>query len=234
MGFSLKSIIKPFSDLKSDASDWINGRKAIEYQNDLNRENWALQNAYNTPSAQMARYKEAGLNPNLIYGQSNTAGAIASAGTPESGANVMSKVGSLISAWYGIKDMKAGIANKQAQNSLLNSQADYVNEQVKGQALENALKRKTLNSIGPGGNPNDPWYYRELKKRNPLNPVAKMTGGVVGAVDAAPVYTVRINGHEITAYSDAEVERLINQNMSDWKSRWSDLKERKTKIRSRL
>lgn len=29
------------------------------------------QNAYNTPAAQMARYKEAGLNPNLIYGQSN-------------------------------------------------------------------------------------------------------------------------------------------------------------------
>lgn len=30
---------------------------------------WHMQNAYNDPSAQMARYKAAGLNPHLIYGQ---------------------------------------------------------------------------------------------------------------------------------------------------------------------
>lgn len=33
---------------------------------------WNMQNAYNSPEAQMARYKAAGLNPHLIYGQSNT------------------------------------------------------------------------------------------------------------------------------------------------------------------
>lgn len=30
-------------------------------------EDWAMQNEYNSPSAQMARLKEAGLNPNLVY-----------------------------------------------------------------------------------------------------------------------------------------------------------------------
>lgn len=30
---------------------------------------WDKQNKYNSPSQQMQRYKEAGLNPNLIYGQ---------------------------------------------------------------------------------------------------------------------------------------------------------------------
>lgn len=39
-----------------------------QYQNEVNRENWHMQNQYNTPSAQMARLKEAGLNPNLVYG----------------------------------------------------------------------------------------------------------------------------------------------------------------------
>jgi len=34
---------------------------------------WNRQNEYNSPKAQMARYKEAGLNPHLIYGQSQTA-----------------------------------------------------------------------------------------------------------------------------------------------------------------
>lgn len=37
--------------------------------NAQNIEFWKMQNAYNTPAAQMSRYKEAGLNPNLIYGQ---------------------------------------------------------------------------------------------------------------------------------------------------------------------
>ncbi|MDR0738337.1 MAG: hypothetical protein LBF39_04600, partial [Prevotellaceae bacterium] len=39
---------------------------------------WNKQNAYNLPAAQMERYKQAGLNPNLIYGQSNTAGSVGS------------------------------------------------------------------------------------------------------------------------------------------------------------
>ena len=37
---------------------------------------WNRENNYNTPSAQMQRFKDAGLNPNLIYGQSNTASSM--------------------------------------------------------------------------------------------------------------------------------------------------------------
>ena len=43
--------------------------------NQRNIENWHMQNAYNTPAAQMQRYKDAGLNPNLIYGQGNSGNA---------------------------------------------------------------------------------------------------------------------------------------------------------------
>lgn len=35
---------------------------------------WQMQNAYNTPAAQMQRLKEAGLNPNLIYGNGSAGG----------------------------------------------------------------------------------------------------------------------------------------------------------------
>lgn len=44
-----------------------------------NFELWKANNEYNSPSAQMARYQDAGLNPNLIYGQQNTTQAPASA-----------------------------------------------------------------------------------------------------------------------------------------------------------
>ena len=50
------------------------------YTNAKNRQwalqDWERQNAYNAPAQQMQRYKEAGLNPNLIYKQSNESGPV--------------------------------------------------------------------------------------------------------------------------------------------------------------
>lgn len=51
-------------------------RELLDYQNNLALENWNKENSYNTPLAQMDRYREAGLNPNLIYSQQNTSGSI--------------------------------------------------------------------------------------------------------------------------------------------------------------
>lgn len=39
---------------------------------------WDMMNAYNSPEAQMQRFKAAGLNPNLIYGQTNEASPVRS------------------------------------------------------------------------------------------------------------------------------------------------------------
>ena len=49
-------------------------KRLAKYQNELNVQNWEMQNAYNSPKAQMARLKEAGLNPNLVYGSSANTG----------------------------------------------------------------------------------------------------------------------------------------------------------------
>lgn len=48
-------------------------KNANQQQRDWALEDWNRQNEYNSPAAQMQRYKEAGLSPNLIYGQTNTA-----------------------------------------------------------------------------------------------------------------------------------------------------------------
>lgn len=40
---------------------------------------WQMMNEYNSPEAQMARFQEAGLNPNLIYGSSNEGATVRSA-----------------------------------------------------------------------------------------------------------------------------------------------------------
>lgn len=45
--------------------------KLAKYQNTWNEAQLEKQLAYNTPANQMQRYKDAGLNPHLIYGQGN-------------------------------------------------------------------------------------------------------------------------------------------------------------------
>jgi hypothetical protein len=42
-------------------------KKLAQYSFNKNLEMWKLQNEYNSPKQQMARYNEAGLNPNLMY-----------------------------------------------------------------------------------------------------------------------------------------------------------------------
>jgi hypothetical protein len=58
----------------------IGARKRQRQADAQNIKFWEMQNAYNTPKQQMSRLKDAGLNPNLIYGaKANTgiAGAVA-------------------------------------------------------------------------------------------------------------------------------------------------------------
>lgn len=83
--------------LKQNDQDFLNWQRQNQYnenmwaqqkgyneglwnkQNQYNQDMWNKQNQYDSPGAQMQRYKEAGLNPNLIYGQSNSGGSISTA-----------------------------------------------------------------------------------------------------------------------------------------------------------
>lgn len=55
--------------------NYLYNRSLSSQQNDYNLQMWNLTNEYNSPQAQMQRFKEAGLNPNLVYGQGNTGNA---------------------------------------------------------------------------------------------------------------------------------------------------------------
>jgi hypothetical protein len=57
----------------------IGARKRQKKADKANIKFWQMQNAYNDPAQQMSRLKKAGLNPNLVYGQS-VSGATGQAG----------------------------------------------------------------------------------------------------------------------------------------------------------
>lgn len=103
---------------------WINkgnSKSLMRYQNQLAVENWRMQNEYNHPAAQMARLREAGLNPSLFYssGQGvNSNSTNPGAPTPSSAANVdLSGLGASATQTYLASQMqKQQLKNMQVQN----------------------------------------------------------------------------------------------------------------------
>lgn len=91
---------------------------------------WNMQNAYNDPSAQMQRLRDAGLNPNLVYGSGTnaTAGPISTASapsfrpTPATTSGVAEAVSGVLGSIYDIEQKKANIAQTQAQTKALLAQ----------------------------------------------------------------------------------------------------------------
>lgn len=113
-------------------------------QNQWNLDQWNRENEYNTPFAQMARYKAAGLNPDLIYGQPNLSAAspdmtAGEAGTPMDYSPVAN--GPTIGEAASIA-ANARLTNAQAK--LAESQADKVNAETIGQTINNDWLPKLL------------------------------------------------------------------------------------------
>lgn len=75
IGSVASSIIGGIQNRKN-VKDTIRANKQLaEYQYSKDLEMWNRMNEYNSPAMQMQRFKDAKLNPNLIYGQGNAGNA---------------------------------------------------------------------------------------------------------------------------------------------------------------
>lgn len=97
-------------------------------QDRANRQNiefWRMQNEYNHPSAQMARLRAAGLNPNMIYGTSPTSAVGNSDGIAPSKAPEYKIDNPLqdITKFADIRQREAQTNNLSAQNTVLAQEA---------------------------------------------------------------------------------------------------------------
>lgn len=110
--------------------DWSSAEaeKSRRFQNDM----WEKSNAYNSPEQQMARLKEAGLNPNMMYGNSSQMAAA----TPMSGATAS---GGSAASGSGI----ASIFNS-AQIENMRSQSAVMQEEARGKKIENDWKDELM------------------------------------------------------------------------------------------
>lgn len=137
------------SGIGSFFNHWMQGRDR-DHQNDFNMqmagqqqrwnveqwnrekqfalEQWERTNRYNSPQQQMARFKEAGLNPHLIYGQ-GSAGQAAPMATPDvkgytrpEAANVTRGI-DLFGDFNRFQNINAQTNNLKAQTDLLKQNA---------------------------------------------------------------------------------------------------------------
>ena len=131
--------LSPVTDIIGTASHNHENEKLQQQQYNNELDMWNKQNAYNTPAAQMQRYRDAGLNPNLIYSQGNPGNASPPpTAAPAHVENVWSKTGSdslaLLQNYQDWQVKKANVDNVRAQTALTLQQ--QANAKV-DQALKN-------------------------------------------------------------------------------------------------
>lgn len=68
-------------------------KQLMDYQNEYNINYWNMQNEYNSPASQMQRYKEAGLNPALMYSEGVSSSSSGNAGPAPAAASVPTDLG---------------------------------------------------------------------------------------------------------------------------------------------
>jgi hypothetical protein len=135
--------------MAEDAQAFEKEEAELAYQREV--EMWNMQNEYNSPTEQMRRYKDAGLNPWLIYGQgtpgnatdmpkySPTKATKPQTLTPPQLPTFRSSLPTNLNVLEGRQILSQVEVNKQ-QEDFLNAQTANTDEKTVGQAIDNAYK----------------------------------------------------------------------------------------------
>lgn len=110
---------------------------------------WTRENEYNTPLAQIERYKAAGLNPNLIYGTGSASAGNAHTSPQFTPAKYEAPTAQRATRQpfytgqfdpYQAVQATQALAIQKAQKDNLAAQADYTRQQTKNSAIDNLIK----------------------------------------------------------------------------------------------
>lgn len=152
MASSFSSILGSVAPVVGGVSDLVNGILQGG-QNAKNRrfalDMWNRQNAYNAPAAQMQRLKDAGLNPNMIYG--NGEASAGNAGPVSMPAGRAVSIGDPVGRYAQIRNAMSQTSNIDKMNQVYDSQialnaanAVKATSQTKGFDIHNAFAQQTL------------------------------------------------------------------------------------------
>lgn len=140
------------SGLFNTSIQYATSKKLMDYQNKLNIQNWHMANEYNSPKAQMERYKAAGLNPNLVYGSLGQTAAGNLSSPSSSGINPRINLSGSLSAY---RIASAQVKNMQLQNSNIEEQ----NNQIRANIAKTNAETRNIEE-----NTNQLLEFKQLRK----------------------------------------------------------------------
>lgn len=129
------SAINAGSQSRTNQSQLSYSREMYDKQRADALADWTRQNQYNSPKEQMMRFKEAGLNPNLIYGQ-QTQSPVVRSSSVEGYSPRAPQVDLGNAAAMGLQ----GLSTYQ-DTQLKDVQTNLVKEQIKNASTDNMLKQ---------------------------------------------------------------------------------------------
>lgn len=142
--------VNALGSLFSGNQNYKNTKKLMAYQNQMNIENWKMENEYNSPGAQMARLREAGLNPSLVYAGNtdNTGGSIGTSSPASMAGNIdLSQVGtSAVNTYMNAKMNQAQLEQMQNQNDAIKAQINKTYQETMREMLGNRRESAYLGS----------------------------------------------------------------------------------------
>ena len=112
--------------------------------NKVNQRNYEEVRRYNTPAQQMGRFRSAGLNPHLIYTQTNEAEQRPEWKPPTFDFSSVANVPTELSQYQNVKESKSRVDNLVKQNKLLDEQ---ITSQIIANNFAEQLNKKNIQLI---------------------------------------------------------------------------------------
>jgi len=126
-------------------------------------------NLYNSPQQQMQRFKEAGLNPNLIYKQTNEGAPVRSTDyvapqINETQLDVLGKSNNIQVQKMNMESMRLRNENQELQNDILRTQIPDLKEKI---GIQNRVGNATYDKLVEGTN----LLRQERSQKDTINPL---------------------------------------------------------------
>lgn len=116
-------------------------REQYQTQKADNLDFWNQQNTYNSPQQQMARLQQAGLNPNLVYGNGSAANTAGDISTPHAqpfrGEAPQIDLPQMANSYFNAQTQAQNLSNQQKQGSLIDAQTALANAEVANKLFQN-------------------------------------------------------------------------------------------------
>lgn len=196
-------------------------KELMQYQNDMNVEQWERENAYNTPASQRARMDAAGLNGGLLMSQGNSLGTGGST-TPSSGGSS----GAVSAQAVDVMMQQQQLAHSAAETSLVAAQARKTNAEADNIDPNSDAQRRYLESFIPGNQKMVDFIQEQIDNFQLTNSWARQTLGARVLRETlnnrklmlendnlfSQYITAMYNFHEILPLTKANLE-LANRNL---------------------